>query len=348
MTGGKTTRIQTDVDFEARGKQVSFLRIPHSDNHYPFGFVPVPIAIISNGEGPTVLLTGGTHGDEYEGQVILRRMIQELDPESICGRLIVLPAINYLAAQHDARCWPGDNINMNRAYPGDPDVTPTPALAHYVETVILPMCDFGIDFHSGGKVSHFLPCGYVRLGGDQGAMRRKIEACDAFGAPITVMVHRTSDDRSLIAAGDRCRVPMISCELGGTGSISLDALRIGSHGLHRVLGILDVLEAAGPEAPARTRYVEIRDRRSFVHVSHNGLFEPAVECGATVASGQIAGWVHSHQSAAEPPREVRFEREGLVAGRRVPAQVKCGDYVFFVVNDLDVEALVAGLPGHPA
>ena len=179
----KKTRIYTDIDFDQDGRQISFLRVPHSDNNHPVGFVPVPIAVIANGKEPTVLLTGGTHGDEYEGQVILRRLIHELVPESISGRLVVLPAVNYLATQAGTRCWPGDNVNLNRAYPGDPDITPTSALAHYVETQLLTMCDFGIDFHSGGKASVFQPCGYIRHGGSAKLMKKKIAASNAFAAP---------------------------------------------------------------------------------------------------------------------------------------------------------------------
>ena len=250
MSDPKPTRIHTDVDYARSGKQVSFLRLPHSDNTTPFGFVPIPIAVIGSGNGPTVLLTGGTHGDEYEGQVILRRLIHELDPDTVSGRLIVLPAINYLAAQADARCWPGDNINMNRVYPGDPDVTPTPALAHYVETRLLPMCDFGVDIHSGGRVSDFLPCAYVRHGGADELMQKKIAACDAFAAPLTVVVKKTSDNRSLIAAGDRNGVPMISCELGGIGSISIDAMQVGTRGVYNVLHHLGGARAGANQTAA--------------------------------------------------------------------------------------------------
>ena len=335
----KKTRIYTDIDFDRAGRQISFLRVPHSDNNTPFGFIPVPIAVIANGDGPTVLLTGGTHGDEYEGQIILRRLIHELAPESISGRLLILPALNYLAAQAGTRCWPGDNVNMNRVYPGDPDATPTSALAHYVETRLLSMCDFGMDFHSGGKVSVFQPCGYIRHGGSVKLMKKKIAASNAFAAPFTMVVKKTSDDRSLIAAADRHEVPMISCELGGVGSIGLESMKVGTRGLYNVLDHLGVLAQPRREQHI-TRYMEIKDHNSFVHVSHNGLFEPAVGVGDLVESGQLAGWVHGHQSAEELPREIFFGASGMVAGRRIPAQVKCGDYVFFVVSDLDILSLV--------
>ena len=46
---------------------------------------------IANGDGPTVLVLAGNHGDEYEGQVAALRLLQELQPEQVSGRVIVDP-----------------------------------------------------------------------------------------------------------------------------------------------------------------------------------------------------------------------------------------------------------------
>ena len=334
------TRITTEVDYSRHGKQITFLRVPHSDNEHAFAFIPVPIAIVANGEGPTVLLVAGTHGDEYEGQIILRRLIEELQPKDVRGRIIVLPAVNYLAAQTGKRCWPGDGVNMNRAYPGDPDVTPTAALAHYIESVMLPLCDFGLDLHSGGHDSEFLPCVYLRKHGGEDMMRQKVEATEAFAAPLTVVVGATSDNRSLLAAGDRHSVPMLATELGGMASISLDALNIGRAGVLRVLHHLGSL-AANPDDSNRvtTRHVEYKDQGAFTYSSVDGVFEPAARLGDHVQAGDLAGRVYSHQDARRPAVDIHFDGPGMVVCRRVPAQVKCGDYVFAVATDVARDSL---------
>jgi len=69
-----TMAITCDIDFDRPGKQVSHLGLDHSDNAHAFGVIPIPIAVIANGKGPTVLLSAGNHGDEYEGQVILSQI----------------------------------------------------------------------------------------------------------------------------------------------------------------------------------------------------------------------------------------------------------------------------------
>ena len=48
--------------------------------------------------GPTVLLVAGTHGDEYEGQVAALRLIQELEPEQLSGRVTIIPVLSTAAA----------------------------------------------------------------------------------------------------------------------------------------------------------------------------------------------------------------------------------------------------------
>ena len=57
----------------------------------------MPVTCIANGEGPSVLFTGANHGDEYEGPVSLVKLLRELDPATLQGRVIILPFLNYPA-----------------------------------------------------------------------------------------------------------------------------------------------------------------------------------------------------------------------------------------------------------
>ena len=84
-------RINCTLDFEQDGKQFGNLELGFSDNQNAFAKIPVPLVCIKNGSGPTLLLSAGNHGDEYEGQVVLRRLIHQLSAQDISGRLILLP-----------------------------------------------------------------------------------------------------------------------------------------------------------------------------------------------------------------------------------------------------------------
>jgi predicted deacylase len=135
--------ITCDLDFELDGKKFGNLEFSFSDNKHAFDKIPVPVVCIKNGAGPTLLLSAGNHGDEYEGQVILRRLIHQLSPSDINGRLILLPALNYPAVLDNARVSPLDQGNMNRSFPGVEGASPTSAIAHFVTSRILPLADAG-------------------------------------------------------------------------------------------------------------------------------------------------------------------------------------------------------------
>ena len=75
----KPTLIWTEIDYDKKGKQVGVLHLPYSVTRSGYGMINIPIAVIQNGEGPSILLMAGNHGDEYEGQVTLARLIHDLE-----------------------------------------------------------------------------------------------------------------------------------------------------------------------------------------------------------------------------------------------------------------------------
>jgi uncharacterized protein len=331
----EATRLSCNLDFSKPGKQSGFLAVVHSNNRHAYGLLPVPMACIANGEGPTVLVTAGNHGDEHEGRIITRRLISELDPSSVRGRIIIMPALNYPAVLADARVSPLDEGNMNRAYPGSATGTPTFAIAHYVESVLLPMCDGALDLHSGGKVGEFLPCGFLVVSGEASFLASKIAAAEAFGAPVTTVVSGTADTRSLSAAADRHQVVNIATELGGGGTVGMDALQVGQAGTRRWLAHMGVIDTAEPPPAHSTQFLRTRDRDDFVIASIDGTFEPSVRLGDTVESGQLAGHLHPIDDPERPCVAVHFSASGVVVCRRVPARSLRGDYLFHVGEPMD-------------
>ena len=339
----EATRIHCSIDLDAPGRRVGRLEVRHSDNRHAYGIIPVPIACIGNGKGPTALVTAGNHGDEHEGQVIARRLIRELDPDRVHGRLIVIPALNYPAVLEDSRVSPIDGGNMNRAYPGDAGGTPTFAIAHYVETVLLPRCDAALDLHSGGRVSEYLPCAYLVVGGGRDLMAAKIDAVKAFAAPVTTVVSATSDSRSLSGAADRHAVTNLATELGGGGTVGVKALEVGNGGTRRWLAHIGLLEPEPAPPALPTRFLRIRNRRDFVAAPMDGLFEPRVGLGDEVKAGDIAGIVHPVDDPEREGAELRFASDGVVMCRRVPARTLRGDYLFHVGEPVGEAALRASL-----
>ncbi|HRJ69796.1 MAG TPA: succinylglutamate desuccinylase/aspartoacylase family protein, partial [Beijerinckiaceae bacterium] len=180
--------IACSIDLTAPGKRIGHLRLSWSDNERAYGVIPVPIAVIKGGDGPTALVTSGVHGDEYEGLLIARRLIADMQPKDLAGRLIVMPGVNWPAVEARTRTSPIDLQNMNRAFPGEVRGGPTAMIADFIERVLLPQVNVAADLHSGGTKSIYTPCGYVYGMGDRGFRERKLAAAHAFGAPATAVV----------------------------------------------------------------------------------------------------------------------------------------------------------------
>ena len=110
----------------------------------------VPICVVAgSAPGRTALLLAGNHGNEYEGQVALRRLAHAVDPAQLQGRLIIVPTISMAASAGWVREWP-DGTNFNRVMPGRSDGNEAEQLAHFLSAVLIPASDIVFDLHTGG------------------------------------------------------------------------------------------------------------------------------------------------------------------------------------------------------
>src|SRR5882672_11331679 len=168
--------IITSLDFDKPGKQQGFLQVPYSHNLGGWANVMVPITTVARGKGPTVLVLGGNHGDEYQGQIAIMKLARDLRPEQVTGRIILIPSLNLPAARAATRLSPLDGMNMNRAFPGQPEGAVTSQIAHYLTTVLFPMSDVVIDIHSGGRSMEFVPCSTMHLVADRTQRQKMLDA----------------------------------------------------------------------------------------------------------------------------------------------------------------------------
>jgi predicted deacylase len=311
------TRISVGIDLDLRGRQVGDLQLKWSDNRRPLGCYPVPIICLANGEGPTLLLTGGVHGDEFEGPAALMRISQNLSLEHLRGRVILLPALNAPALLASSRVSPLDRVNMNRAFPGDADGSPTSMLAHFVETVLLPQCDAAIDLHSGGRAMRFAACAL--------AQASDTDLAKAFGTPYIWFAGRQNDDRSLNAAAQRQGVAMIAVELGGGGGCDPAMTRLAESGVMRCLSHLGMTTEPVDPAPVNPVGLELASTQQNYMAPATGLFDRGFGIGDEVEAGQAAGWLHF---VAEPERAsmtLRFPCAGVIMAHAERGIVERGE-----------------------
>jgi len=322
----RSTSAFATVDFDLPGKQVGFVMVPHSPHDDAWGVTRVPIAIVKNGNGPTVILEGGNHGDEYEGPIVISELIRALDPGEIEGRLILMPASNVHAVIAGLRTSPVDGLNFNRAFPGDPRGSITEQIAAYVSDEIFPRADAFLDLHSGGSSLNILPSAIIEPTDDAELHRRSIAAALAFDAPMTVVIGNLGDPRTSTAAACRAGLVTVGTEMGGGGTVSIEALAICRRGVRNVLAHLGVLPPDRAE-PRRGngRVLELPGARAYVFATMDGIFEPFHENGRDVHAGEEAGRIHCTWDPSRPPETLTYQADGILYGRRQPGRVKPGN-----------------------
>lgn len=330
------SRIVAEVDFTRDGRQHGFLRLFHSVHSSAYGFIPVPVIVLRNGDGPTALLVAGNHGDEYEGQVALANLARRLDPARMRGRVIILPALNLPAAVAGRRTSPIDDGNLNRSFPGDPNGTPTQQLAYYVEHELVPMADLVCDLHSGGSSLMYLPTAQLPGYRPDELGARGLAALAAFGAETAyVVAANQGGDQTLTGACLRQGVLSVATEAGGAGHLTAGALRMVERGVNNLLVHLGVLQEADRIAPPQpTRLLEVGGPDYYVYASDNGVFEPLAEPGETVMAGQPAARLHFPETPWAEPVLLSFQRKGVVLCKRMPGRSMRGDCLFHLGTEI--------------
>jgi len=331
------SRIATDIDFDRDGRQATYLRAPLSRNTAGWGTIEIPIIVVKNGSGPTVLLTGGVHGDEYEGQIAISRLSRELDPGAVRGRVIMIPTVNIPAALNDTRLSPIDDRDLNRCFPGNPRGTFSEMLAHFLDAIVLPQADVSVDVHTAGHSFDAALSTNMHHLTDAALRGRTLAAAGAFGAPYNVVFSSVDEGATFTSSVERRGILSIGTEVGGWGRVSVEGVRIAERGIRNILKHFGVIEGT-PETAQRdgtpaTRHMMVRDQSYFTFAPANALFEPCHYAGDDVEADALAGFLHFIEDVDRAPLEVRYRRSGVLWMAAGPGRVRRGDAIAVVMTD---------------
>ncbi|WP_413993261.1 succinylglutamate desuccinylase/aspartoacylase family protein [Labrys okinawensis] len=295
----------------------------------------VPIISMRNGDGPCVVVIGGCHGDEYDGQFLARRLLDTVEIENLRGQLIVLPAANPEAVRVGRRFSPADNGNLNAVFPGKENGTATERIAHFIETVLMPRAELVVDIHGGGRHVNYFSSAMISeaIRGDK--RRRVVELTKVLGLPVAFFVDEEDyTSSSLLGACDRAGVMNISAEIGG-GTVEVSTLDQAHRGLTRLLHHVGVLRSASMEAAPDVAFMRRLPVSSTVLSPVGGLFEPRVKVGDNVVKDQLAGLLHSIEMPWSKPIPVYFTEPGFVLCGRVEVATEIGDGLFKLAVPVD-------------
>jgi N-alpha-acetyl-L-2,4-diaminobutyrate deacetylase len=329
----KANPISPTIPFDQDGVHHGFLRLPYSRDDSAWGSVMIPITVVRNGDGPTALLTGANHGDEYEGPVALMNLAAGLKPDEITGRVIIIPAMNYPAFRAGARTSPIDRGNMNRSFPGVPDGTTTQKIADYFQRTLVPLADIVLDFHSGGKTLDFLPFAAAHVLADKYQQAACVAAMQAFNAPYSMMMLEIDNVGMFDTAVEDLGKVFVSTELGGGGTATARSIAIAKKGVRNLLIHAGIL--AGEIEKGKTVQLDMPGDDCFLFSVDDGLIEPVRDLGDIVCKGDVLAKVWPVERSGVTPVNYLAKRDGMLTARHFPGLVKAGDCLAVVAAVLD-------------
>ena len=322
--------ISATVPYDEDGVHHGFLRLPYSRDDSAWGSVMLPICVIRNGEGPTALLTGANHGDEYEGPVALQNLAYSLKSEDINGRVIIVPAFNYPAFRAGRRTSPIDSGNMNRVFPGSATGTVTEKIAHYFQHVLIPMADVVLDIHAGGKTLDFVPFAAAHIIDDKTQQAACVAAMEAFNAPYSMMMLEIDSTGMYDTAAEDLGKVFVSTELGGGGTSTAKSNEVAKKGVRNILIHSGIL--SGELSIDSTTMLDMPDSDCFTFAENDGLVETMFDLGDIIKKGDLIARIWPADRTGIAPVESFAKRDGMLVQRHFPGLIQSGDCLAVIAD----------------
>jgi predicted deacylase len=326
----------SEIDFAKPGKHHYQLAFQMDSN---WGSSLIPITVINGSKGPAeknVVAFGGTHGNEYEGQVSVKRLCQDLDPAMMRGRVILIPQLSQSACVANRRVSPLDGVNMNRAFPGNPRGTISYRISNFVKTLIFPQVHAVLDIHSGGNEAIYPLCASFHPIADPQQRAEIAQVARLFDTPF-IMLYSSQLHSGLLT--DEAEA-MGKITIGGEFGYAESTNRKGT--LHAYEGIKNVLRHYGllpgdivkidPARPTPPRFVQAVNLADYIPCPKDGVWEPLVDLGVDVDEGELLGRLHDFSDHSSDALEIRAHRSGVVSMLHFAAQINKG-YTLYVVSE---------------
>jgi hypothetical protein len=275
--------------------------------------------------GPVALVTAGVHGDEGPwGAWAIHTLLASLRPDDLLGTLRVIPVANPLAMEADLRNAPVDQLDLNRAFPGNATGSYTERVAAAIVAEALPGADVVIDLHGGGS---WCVNAFAFAMPDGEALTR------AFDPPFIVK----APDRTVTLTGyARSQgAAVVAVEMGGRSQYEADWAGHLARGLRRALVHAGVVAAPRDDPPSRFAAVPVGET-TVLRPSLGGVFMPelgAEHVGTVVAGGTTLGrLLHPVTGVTLETFAAPFARTALLLLRPGLARVEGGAMTYVIAE----------------
>ncbi len=266
-------------------------------------------------DGPVVLISGGVHGDEINGIIAVRKMLDEEALNPIKGTLIFMPLVNVYGFLSNSRTFP-DGRDLNRSFPGSKKGSLASQIAFILSNEIIPQIDYGLDFHTGGRMISNFPQIRVDYKDNKG-----VELAKAFGTHF--LLNSPHIDKSFRKEAYKRKKTILVYEGGESMRLDDFAVDEAIAGTKRMLKHLGMLEES-----STAKNTLILKESSWLRAKASGIFNSTVKLGDEVKKGQMLAKISDPYGRVKVP--VKSTYNGHVIGLNNNPVVNAGDALVHV------------------
>ncbi|MER9268617.1 succinylglutamate desuccinylase/aspartoacylase family protein [Mesorhizobium sp. M0410] len=328
-----TNKPHLTFDLNIPGVSTGYLVVPEGTDHETLS---LPVFYCNKGEGPRLLITGGCHGNELEGPIVARRLVDWLPKAQTCGKVIILPELNPLAVRAWTRNTPADGLDLNRVFPGRVEGSVTERIADAVSRVLVPSVETIFDLHSFGPDWEFPPASITHPVADADLMAKTLQMTEAFKLPVTLLWER-DDTPGMFDTFAHSQGKVFVCAEFGGGTVGAVSLSIYEAGVRNALIALGLVEG-------KAEFPSFRHQKSgqtletlssdFLISPVPGIFEPRCAALDIVKKGDLLGILHSMDTLSADPQIIYAPAGSTVCAIRSGAHVEANERLVYLSRPL--------------
>lgn len=274
--------------------------------------IEIPVFVFrSKIKGPTLLLSAGMHGEETNGIEIIRKIITRDEIKKLnCGSVIAIPVINSVSFLFGSRDLP-DGRDLNRCFPGKKTGSFGSRIAFDIMKEIIPLIDFGVDFHTGGARINNTP--QIRCVFE---FADNLLLAEKFSPPI--IIDSPYREGTLRKESAKKGKPILVYEGGESMRFDYTAINEGVNGCLRLLKNYKMIDIDAPN----NHSVKIK-KDTWVRAHSSGLFHMKASNGAYVEKGELLGVICNPFGNIE--HQIHSLHDGYIVGINNHPVVNQGD-----------------------
>lgn len=267
------------------------IRIEFSDDAGNTGYLPISI-LKGKATGPVFTMLAGVHGYEYPPIMAVQQLLQEIDPNKLSGTLIVVPIANIGSFfSRTPFMNPQDGVNLNNAFPGDPNGSITQKIAHFITENIIPASDVFLDIHGGDACEDLIPfvCYYDNSKKpQQTALAKELSEGSGFVYVVSYPYTISDDEPAKYAFKQAVQDGKtgLSIECGKLGNVQPELVVMIKNGVYKML---DKMKMYGKDTKPIKKLIRL-NRQTYIKSNEEGIFYSSHNAGDTVATGDLVGY----------------------------------------------------------